>query len=105
MNGRLRVGSIPLCEGASNEQNQRGSGRNECSSGALEPRANESPGNVKMRKPREVLMIAALAGLLIVGVAAFVVQPSLVSTLTAGATQPASGAVLNAADLPLGPSA
>jgi hypothetical protein len=58
-----------------------------------------------MEKPREVLLIAALAGLLIVGVAAFVVQPSLIGTLSMGAMQPASHAVLNGADLPLGPTA
>jgi hypothetical protein len=58
-----------------------------------------------MQKPREVLLIAALAGLLIVGVAAFVVQPSLVGTLAAGAMQPAAHAVLDGAGLPLGPAA
>jgi hypothetical protein len=65
----------------------------------------ESSGEAQMQKPREVLLIAALAGLLIVGVAAFVVQPSLVGTLSMGAMQPASHAVLNGADLPLGPTA
>lgn len=57
-----------------------------------------------MRTQREVLLIAALAGLLIVGVAAFVVQPALIGTLAAGAMHPAGDAVLNAADLPLGQS-
>jgi len=58
-----------------------------------------------MQKSREVLLIAALAGLLIVGVAAFVVQPSLVGMLSAGAMQPSAHAVLNGAALPLGPTA
>jgi hypothetical protein len=58
-----------------------------------------------MQKPREVLVVAALAGLLIVGVAAFMVQPSLIGTLSAGAMQPAAHAVLNGAALPLGPTA
>jgi hypothetical protein len=58
-----------------------------------------------MRKQREVLLIAALAGLLIVGVAAFVVQPAMIGTLAAGAMHPTGGAVLNAADLSLGQSA
>lgn len=58
-----------------------------------------------MQKQREVLLIAALAGLLIVGVAAFVVQPSLIGALTAGAMQPTAHAVLDGAGLPLGPTA
>lgn len=58
-----------------------------------------------MRKQREVLLIAALAGLLIVGAAAFMVQPALVGSLATGAVHPANGAVLNAIDLPLGQSA
>ena len=57
-----------------------------------------------MRKQREVLLIAALAGLLIVGVAAFVVQPAMIGTLAAP-MHPTGGAVLNAADLSLGQSA
>ena len=57
-----------------------------------------------MRKQREVLLIAALAGLLIVGVAAFVVQPAMIGTLAAP-MHPTGGAVLNAAYLSLGQSA
>jgi len=68
-------------------------------------RGGEQPGEAQMQKQREVLLIAALAGLLIVGVAAFMVQPSLVGTLAAGSMQPAAHAVLNGADLPLGPTA
>jgi hypothetical protein len=58
-----------------------------------------------MRTQRDVLLIAALAGLLIVGVAAFMVQPGLLSTLAVGTAHPAGSTVLNAVDLPLGSSA
>jgi len=40
-----------------------------------------------MRKEREALLVAALAGLVIVGAAAFVVQPTLGSKVSATQTQ------------------
>ena len=51
-----------------------------------------------MRKQREALLIAALAGLVIVGAAAFVVQPAAMAK--PGATQPSLAALELAAPPP-----
>ena len=48
-----------------------------------------------MRKEREALLVAALAGLVIVGAAAFVVQPTLASKSVPASIQLSNAVVLD----------
>lgn len=48
-----------------------------------------------MRKEREALLVAALAGLVIVGAAAFVVQPTLASKQVPASVQLSNAVVLD----------